>query len=74
MAGIILLFSVTDDISCSLFQLPSWSRSDWKVCGWVGGGGGIQVATVSNLNDSCLGLSWVELALGFDNFPIFIQE
>ena len=48
------------------FQLPSWSRSDWKVCVW---GGGFQLATMSNLNEVtfellCVEFSWV--TLGFD--------
>ena len=56
---------------CAKFQLSSWSRSCWKVCGggvvgWCGWCGG-HVTTMSNSNASCFRfeLSWV--ALGFDN-------
>ena len=38
------------------------------------GVGGFQVATVSNLNASCLELLWVELALGFDNILNIISD
>ena len=54
---------------CAKFQLSSWSRSGWKVCGSGGvvGWGGVHVTTVSSSNASCfrVELSWV--ALGFDN-------
>ena len=43
------------------FQLSSWSRSGWKVCG--GCWGGEHMATMSISNTSCfrVALSWVEL-------------
>ena len=49
---------------CAKFQLFSWSRSAWKVCGGVGGVGwcGFQVTTVSNLNEVAFELLWVELS------------
>ena len=61
---------------CTKFQLSSWSRSGWTVCGSGGGGGGgvggemEHAATMSNLNPRLevrVALSWVELGLGFDN-------
>ena len=46
---------------CAKLQLPSSSRSCWKV-------GGFQVITVSDLNPSDIEL---ELGLGFDNCNSF---
>ena len=51
---------------CAKFPLSSWSRSCLQVWGgvvWGGWGGEFQVATVSNLNASCLELlSYFELS------------
>ena len=45
---------------CAKFQLSSMPRSGRKV--WVvGGGGGLAVANVSNLNSSYVELLWSEL-------------
>ena len=49
---------------CAKFQLPSWSRSDWKDCVWWVVVSEFQVATVSNPTKLLLSgfeLSWVQL-------------
>ena len=48
---------------CAKFQLSSWSRSDWKVCVWVGwvGSRWVLCLTQRSCFYSCFGLSWVEL-------------
>ena len=67
---------------CAKFQLSSWSRSAWKVCGWrfhglyvrFHGLYAFQVTTKSNptkLLLSCFELSWVELSyIGFWHFKM----
>ena len=52
---------------CVKFQLSSWSRSGWKVCGDGVGWSGVvkHVTTMSNSNASCFELSCVSLC--FDN-------
>ena len=46
--------------SCTKFQLSSWSRGGWKVCG--SGGVVEHQATMSNSNEVALELLWVELS------------
>ena len=56
---------------CAKFQLSSWSRSGWKVCGRVVVVVVEHVTTMSNSNASCfrVELSWVELScVGFWQF------